>query len=55
MYYQLYSILSDYLYGFGAVLTSEQQLTMTIICTLCVLFIIAVPFLIVWQIIKLFL
>lgn len=55
MYYQLYSILSDYLYGVGAVLSSEQQLTMTILCTLATLFVIAVPFLIVWRIIKLFL
>lgn len=55
MYYDLYSMLSDYIYGAEAVLTGDQELTLTIVCTLGALFVVAVPFLVVWRIIKLFL
>ena len=55
MYYQLYTLLGDYLYGAGAVLTGDQTLTLTLISTIGALFVIALPFLIVWRFIKVFL
>lgn len=53
-YYHLYALLGEYLYGADAVLTGDQTLTLTIISTIGALFVIAVPFLVVWRCIKLF-
>ena len=53
-YYQLYDLLGDYLYGADAVLTGDQTLTLTMICTIGALFVIAIPFVVVWNVIKLF-
>lgn len=55
MYSALYSLLSDYIYGVDAVLTGEQTLTMTLICTIFVLVLISLPFIVVWRILKVFL
>ena len=53
-YYELYNLLSGYLYGPDAVLTGDQTLTLTLISTIGALFVIAVPFLVVWRFIKVF-
>lgn len=53
-YYILYDLLSEFLYGADVVLTGDQTLTLTILCTAGALFVIAVPFLVVWRGIKLF-
>ena len=53
-YYQLYDLLSGYLYGADAVLTGDQTLTLTIISTIGALFVIAIPFVVVWNALKLF-
>ena len=53
-YYQLYDLLSGYLYGADAVLTGDQTLTLTMISTIGALFVIAIPFVVVWNAIKLF-
>lgn len=55
MYYQLYTLLCEYLYGADAVLTGDQTLTLTLISTIGALFVIALPFLVVWRCIKVFL
>lgn len=55
MYYELYSMISDFIYGSEAVLTGDQELTLTIICTLGALFVVAVPFLVVWRLLRVFL
>ncbi len=54
-YYQLYDLLSGYLYGADAVLTGDQTLTLTMISTIGALFVIAIPFVVVWRCIKLYL
>ena len=54
MYYELVEILSDFIYGADAVLTADQNLCLTIIATVGALFVVAVPFLVVWRVIKLF-
>lgn len=54
MYYELYDLLGGYLYGADAVMTGEQTLTLTMISTIGALFIISVPFLVVWRCIKVF-
>ena len=53
-YYQLYDLLSGYLYGADAILTGDQTLTLTLISTLGALFLISLPFLLVWRFIRLF-
>ena len=53
-YYELYDLLSGYLYGVDAVLTGDQTLTLTMISTIGALFVISVPFLVVWRFIRLF-
>ena len=53
-YYQLYDLLGTYLYGADVVLTGDQTLTLTILCTIGALFVIAIPFLVVWRCIRLF-
>ena len=53
-YYQLYDLLSGYLYGADAVLTGDQTLNLTIISTIGALLVIAMPFVVVWNGIKLF-
>ena len=54
-YYHLYDLLSGFLYGPDAVLTGDQTLTLTMISTIGALFVIAMPFVVVWRCIKLFL
>ena len=54
MYYVLYDLLSGYIYGADAVLTGDMQLTLTMICTMGALFVVAVPFLVVWRFIRMF-
>ena len=54
IYFALYSILSQYFYGAGTVLTEHMELTLTLISTIGCLFVFALPFLVVWRIIKLF-
>ena len=54
IYYTLYVLLSQYIYGADAVLTGDMELTLTLICTLGSLFVVALPFLVTWRIIRLF-
>lgn len=54
MYYKLFSILAGYIYGADVVLTGDQELTLTVISTLGVLFLVSLPFLMVWRFIRLF-
>lgn len=51
-YYELWNMISDFVYGADAVLTSDQQLTLTIICTIGSLFVVSLPFIVVWRAIK---
>ena len=53
IYYTLYALLSDYIYGADAVLTGDMELTLTMICTAGALFVISIPFVLVWKFIKL--
>lgn len=52
MYYTLYSLLSQYIYGAGAVLTEEMELTLTLLSTLGSLFVVVLPFLVVYLVIR---
>ena len=55
IYYQLYALLSGYLYGADAVLTGDQTLTLTLISTLGALVVIVTPFAVVfWGLKRLF-
>lgn len=54
MYYELFQLLQTHIYGAEAVLTGDQTLTLTIMATIGALFVVCVPFLVVWRIIRLF-
>lgn len=45
MYYVLYDLLAEHIYGLDAVLTGDQTLTLTIISTAGCIYLIALPFL----------
>lgn len=53
MYYELYNMLSDFIYGADAVLTEHMELTLTILSTIGALFVVAVPFVVVYAGIRL--
>ena len=52
MYYALYELLAENLYGVDAVLTGDQTLTLTFMATFGCLFLIALPFAFVWRLFK---
>mgnify|MGYP003302962537 FL=1 len=51
IYLDLYDIVHQYLFG-GSTLASKQYLVCTLVATLGSVFIIALPFAIVWRVIK---
>lgn len=51
-YYLLWDIIVNFVYGANAVLTSEQQLVLTLFCTAGALFCISVPFILVYKFIR---
>ena len=53
MYFQLYQILADFFYGSGVELTGWMDMTLTVLSTIGILFIFAVPFVVIWFGIKL--
>ena len=54
IYPQIYLLLQTYIYGVDAVLTGDQSLTLTIMATFASVFLVSLPFLLVWQFLKLF-
>lgn len=52
MYYTLYNLLSQYIYGADAVLTGEMELTLTFLSTLGSIFVTTLPFLVVYLVIR---
>ncbi len=54
MYYQAFDMFADFLYGEGMELTGEQNMVLTILATTAVLFVVVVPFLILFFVLRLF-
>lgn len=52
MYYELYQMLADFFYGTGAELTVWMDMTLTVLSTIGILFVFAIPFVVVWNCIK---
>lgn len=52
MYFELYQILSDFIYGAGVELTGYMDMTLTVLSTIGVLIVFAVPFAVVWYCIR---
>lgn len=52
MYFQLYDILHQYIYGADVVLTNWQDLVLTQLSTMGVIFVISLPFVLVWKVIR---
>ena len=44
MYFELYQILSDFIYGAGVELSGYMDMTLTVLSTIGVLFVFAIPF-----------
>ena len=53
IYFTLFDMLHEYIYGLDVLLTPDMELTLTIISTFGSLFVVSLPFLLVWQVIKL--
>lgn len=53
MYFQLYTILQQYIYGVDVVLTEFQDLTLTLLSSMGVIFVVSLPFLLVWRVVRL--
>lgn len=55
IYFQAYELFLTYIYGVEAsVLTADQTLTLTILATAASVFLVVLPFVIVWNVIRLF-
>lgn len=52
-YYSIFDVFSDFFYGKDAILTAEQNMVLTILATTAVLFVVIVPFLVVFFVIRL--
>lgn len=53
MYLNLYEILKNGIYGVDTILTADMELTLTLLATCGCVFLVSLPFLLVWKIIKL--
>lgn len=51
MYYELYNLLSEHIYGLDAVLTGDQTLTLTVLATTGCVFLVSLPFILVWKVV----
>lgn len=54
MYYELFNLLHTHLYGADAVLDEFQTLVLTELSTIGIVFLAALPFLVVWKMISFF-
>ena len=54
VYYQAFDMFAGFIYGEGMELTAEQNMVLTILATTAVLFVVVVPFLIVFFVLRLF-
>ncbi len=54
IYFSLYALLQQYIYGADVVLTEHMELTLTLLATAGSLFVVALPFLLVWRVLRLF-
>lgn len=52
IYPEIYALLQQYIYGADAVLTGDMELTLTFCATLGSLFVVSLPFVVCWRIIK---
>lgn len=48
----LYSLLHQYLYGLATELTPDMSLTLTLLSTIGSVFVVALPFLVVWKVVR---
>lgn len=52
LYDSAFQLFHEYVYGIDAVLTADQNLTLTILSTLCALFVVLLPFMLVWFVLR---
>lgn len=52
MYFQLYTMLQGFIYGADTVLTADMELTLTLLATCGSLFVVLLPFALVWRFIR---
>lgn len=54
MYFTLFELLRTYIYGEGIVLTPNMDLTLTLLASIGCIFVVALPFILVWRVIHSF-
>lgn len=52
MYFQLYTMLQGFIYGSDTFLTADMELTLTLLSTCGSLFVVLLPFALVWRFIR---
>lgn len=52
MYFRLYTMLQGFVYGADTVLTPDMELTLTLLSTCGSLFVVLLPFALVWRFIR---
>lgn len=53
IYFTCYDMMQEFIYGSDAQLTEHMELTLTILATICSLFVVVVPFVVVFFVIRL--
>ena len=52
MYFELYQMLAEFFYGSGTELTVWMDMTLTVLSTVGILVVFAIPFVVVWNGVK---
>lgn len=52
LYESAYVLFHEYIYGLDAVLTADQTLTLTLLSTIAAVFVVSIPFILVFLMIK---
>ena len=53
LYFTCYDMMKEFIYGSDAQLTEHMELTLTILATICSLFVVVIPFVVVFFVIRL--
>ena len=52
MFNEIYTLFYTYIYGIDTVLSPDMSLTLTLLSTIACLFVVSIPFLVVWKVIR---
>lgn len=52
LYESAYQLFHEYIYGLDTILTTDQTLTLTLLSTAASLFVVLLPFILVWKVLS---